>query len=113
MGQRASQVGAMNFDAVTVPHAALLGPKGRGFHIMMSVLEKGRVGIAALAVGTLGAWLERPLRPAEGRWLDAIAAAHAELERADPEMSSQGALRALRAAGGATARRARAAPASG
>ena len=51
MGQRASQVGALTFDGVTVPREALLGPKGRGFHIMMSVLEKGRVGIASLAVG--------------------------------------------------------------
>ena len=29
----------------------LLGEEGRGFHMMMSVLDKGRVGIAALAVG--------------------------------------------------------------
>ena len=34
---------------------ALLGPAGRGFHMMMSVLDKGRVGIAALAVGILQA----------------------------------------------------------
>jgi len=67
MGQRASQVGAMNFDAVTVPHAALLGPKGRGFHIMMSVLEKGRVGIAALAVGIAHAGLEAALAYARDR----------------------------------------------
>jgi hypothetical protein len=60
-------------------------------------------GIAAVLVGTLGAWLERPLRPAEGRWLDAMTAAHAELERADPETSAQGALRAMRAAAGASA----------
>ena len=35
---------------------ALLGPEeGRGFHMMMSVLDKGRIGIAALAVGILQA----------------------------------------------------------
>jgi alkylation response protein AidB-like acyl-CoA dehydrogenase len=67
MGQRASQVGALNFDGVTVSHDALLGPKGRGFHIMMSVLEKGRVGIGALAVGIAQAGLEAALGYARER----------------------------------------------
>ncbi|HTN95467.1 MAG TPA: acyl-CoA dehydrogenase family protein, partial [Nordella sp.] len=49
MGQRASQVGALTFNDVRLPSAALLGEEGRGFHMMMSVLDKGRVGIAALA----------------------------------------------------------------
>src|SRR3712207_429866 len=51
MGQRASQVGALVFEDVALPEDALLGEEGHGFHIMMSVLEKGRVGIGALAVG--------------------------------------------------------------
>jgi alkylation response protein AidB-like acyl-CoA dehydrogenase len=46
MGQRASQVGELHFERVKLPHDALLGKEGRGFHIMMSVLDKGRVGIA-------------------------------------------------------------------
>jgi hypothetical protein len=58
MGQRASQVGALHFDSVALPGDALLGEEGRGFHIMMSVLDKGRVGIAALAVGIAQAALE-------------------------------------------------------
>jgi hypothetical protein len=58
MGQRASQVGALDFHAVKLPAEALLGPEGRGFHLMMSVLDKGRVGIGALAVGILQAALE-------------------------------------------------------
>ncbi len=101
MGQRASQVGALNFDGVVVPREALLGPKGRGFHIMMSVLEKGRVGIASLAVGIAQAGLEAALAYARDRrqfgkpildnqglqWLLAdmakdIAAARALVERA-------------------------------
>lgn len=101
MGQRASQVGALNFDGVVVPREALLGPKGRGFHIMMSVLEKGRVGIASLAVGIAQAGLEAALGYARDRrqfskpildnqglqWLLAdmakdIAAARALVERA-------------------------------
>ncbi len=61
MGQRASQVGALNFDDVELPEDALLGELGRGFHIMMSVLDKGRVGIGALAVGIAQAGLEAAL----------------------------------------------------
>ena len=58
MGQRASPVGALHFDGVELPAEALLGEEGRGFHMMMSVLDKGRVGIAALAVGIAQAGLE-------------------------------------------------------
>jgi alkylation response protein AidB-like acyl-CoA dehydrogenase len=58
MGQRASPVGALHFDGVELPEDALLGQKGRGFHMMMSVLDKGRVGIAALAVGIVQSGLE-------------------------------------------------------
>lgn len=58
MGQRASQVGALTFTDVKLGPDALLGEAGRGFHMMMSVLDKGRVGIAALAVGIAQAGLE-------------------------------------------------------
>jgi alkylation response protein AidB-like acyl-CoA dehydrogenase len=67
MGQRASQVGALNFSEVALPPEALLGEEGRGFHIMMSVLDKGRVGIAALAVGLGQAGLEAALDYAQQR----------------------------------------------
>lgn len=67
MGQRASQVGALFFDDVKLPSEALLGPAGRGFHMMMSVLEKGRVGIAALAVGILQNALEESVSYAKTR----------------------------------------------
>jgi alkylation response protein AidB-like acyl-CoA dehydrogenase len=67
MGQRASQVGALNFDDVALPADALLGTEGRGFHIMMGALDKGRVGIAALAVGIAEAGLEAALDYAKTR----------------------------------------------
>jgi len=67
MGQRASQVGALTFDDVDLPADALLGEEGRGFHMMMSALEKGRVGIAALAVGIAQAGLEAALDYAQTR----------------------------------------------
>ena len=61
MGQRASQVGGLMFKDVLLPEDALLGEEGRGFHIMMSVLDKGRVGIASMAVGIAQAGLEASL----------------------------------------------------
>ena len=67
MGQRASQVGALSFSDVALSADALLGEEGRGFHIMMSVLDKGRVGIAALAVGIGQAGLEAALDYAQQR----------------------------------------------
>ncbi|MDJ0824319.1 MAG: acyl-CoA dehydrogenase family protein [Rhodobacter sp.] len=67
MGQRASQVGALNFKDVSLPGDALLGEAGRGFHMMMSVLDKGRVGIAALAVGIGQAGLEAAVDYAQAR----------------------------------------------
>lgn len=67
MGQRSSQVGELSFNDVELPADALLGVEGRGFHMMMSVLEKGRVGIAALAVGILQAGLEAAIEQAKIR----------------------------------------------
>ncbi len=61
MGQKASQVGTLTFTDVRLPADALLGDEGRGFHMMMGVLDKGRVGIAALAVGIGQAALEAAL----------------------------------------------------
>lgn len=67
MGQCASPCGALVFDHVKLPGNALLGPLNRGFHIMMSVLDKGRIGIAALAVGIAQAGLEAALDHAKTR----------------------------------------------
>lgn len=67
MGQRASQVGGLTFSDVRLGPDALLGQAGRGFHMMMSVLDKGRVGIAALAVGIAQAGLEAAVEYAATR----------------------------------------------
>ena len=67
MGQCASPVGALRFAGAVLPEDARLGPENRGFHMMMSVLDKGRVGIAALAVGILQAALEAALDYARTR----------------------------------------------
>jgi alkylation response protein AidB-like acyl-CoA dehydrogenase len=67
MGQRASPVGALHFDDVALGEDAVLGELNRGFHIMMSVLDKGRIGIAALAIGIAQAGLEAALDYAKTR----------------------------------------------
>ncbi|PSL17218.1 acyl-CoA dehydrogenase family protein [Shimia abyssi] len=67
MGQRASQVGALNFTDVKLPAGSMLGEENRGFHMMMSVLDKGRVGIASLAVGIGQAGLEAAVDYAQQR----------------------------------------------
>ena len=67
MGQRASPVGALYFEDVLLDEDALLGPLNRGFHIMMSVLDKGRIGIGALAVGIAQAGLDAAVEYAKTR----------------------------------------------
>jgi alkylation response protein AidB-like acyl-CoA dehydrogenase len=67
MGQRASQVGPLAFQDVRLPADSLLGPENRGFHHMMSVLETGRVGIAAMGVGILRAALDAAIAQAKTR----------------------------------------------
>ena len=67
MGQRGSPVGGLRFEGVRLAAGAMLGPEGRGFHLMMSVLDRGRVGIGALAVGLLQRALEESIAHARSR----------------------------------------------
>lgn len=67
MGQRASQVGELHFDGVRLGADSLLGAPDRGFHMMMGVLNKGRIGIAALAVGIVQAALDAAVEQARTR----------------------------------------------
>lgn len=67
MGQRGSHVGPLFFDKVSLPDESLLGDLNRGFYMIMSVLEKGRVGIGALAIGIAQAGLEASLEYAKSR----------------------------------------------
>lgn len=67
MGQRGSHVGPLFFDGAELPEEALLGELNRGFYMIMSVLEKGRVGIGALAVGIAQAGFEASLDYARTR----------------------------------------------
>ena len=60
-------MGALHFDNVALGADALLGQMNRGFHIMMSVLDKGRIGIGALAVGIAQAGLDAAVDYAKTR----------------------------------------------
>ncbi len=51
LGMRASDTSEVLFENCRIPADQLLGDEGRGFTHTMQVLEAGRIGIAALAVG--------------------------------------------------------------
>jgi alkylation response protein AidB-like acyl-CoA dehydrogenase len=51
LGMRASDTSEVLFDNCRIPADRLLGEEGQGFVHTMQVLEAGRIGIAALAVG--------------------------------------------------------------
>ena len=67
MGQRASQVGGFVFEDVHLSPEAILGTEGAGFGAILRVLEKGRVGIAALALGVLRAAFDASIEHATTR----------------------------------------------
>ena len=51
LGMRASDTSEVIFENCRVPAANLLGEEGQGFVNTLQVLDSGRIGIAALAVG--------------------------------------------------------------
>ena len=67
MGVRASDTAEVIFEDCTVSSDALIAPEGEGFHQALSVLERGRIGIGALAVGIGRAALEDSIRYASQR----------------------------------------------
>jgi acyl-CoA dehydrogenase len=52
MGQQGAHVCDVHFDETPVPAANRLGAEGEGFKIAMRVLDRGRLHIAAVCVGT-------------------------------------------------------------
>jgi alkylation response protein AidB-like acyl-CoA dehydrogenase len=51
LGMRASETSEVVFEQCRVPAAQMLGMEGQGFVNALQVLDAGRIGIAALAVG--------------------------------------------------------------
>jgi hypothetical protein len=51
LGMRASETSELVFENCRVPAAQMLGAEGQGFINALQILDAGRIGIAALAVG--------------------------------------------------------------
>ncbi len=58
LGHRASEHAHITFKECRVPRSALLGAPGDGFKVAMSALDRGRLGVAAGAVGVAQACLD-------------------------------------------------------
>ena len=62
VGWNASDTRALSFDDCRVPAANLLGAEGRGYAQFLSILDEGRVAIAALSVGLAQGCVDECLR---------------------------------------------------
>ena len=67
LGMRASDTSEVLFENCRIPADQLVGEEGRGFVDTMQVLDAGRIGIAALAVGLAQGAYEAALRYAQER----------------------------------------------
>jgi len=67
LGMRCSDTATLIFDNVLVPGPNLLGGAGDGFRQALSVLDNGRIGIAALSVGIAQGALDASLKYAKER----------------------------------------------
>lgn len=67
LGHRASEHVHITFRECRVPKSALLGAAGEGFKVAMSALDRGRLGVAAGAVGVAQACLDASIAFSKGR----------------------------------------------
>jgi alkylation response protein AidB-like acyl-CoA dehydrogenase len=67
LGVRASDTAALRFEDLRVPEENLLGQHNGAFSDVLQILQGGRVGIAAMAVGIARGALEESLKYAEER----------------------------------------------
>jgi alkylation response protein AidB-like acyl-CoA dehydrogenase len=67
MGLHASNTTELVLDQVTVPRENLLGVEGNGYKQFLAVLDGGRIGIGAMAVGIAQGAFEKSLRYAKQR----------------------------------------------
>ncbi len=61
MGLLSSKIAELRFEGCRVPAANLLGREGRGFRMALELLDTGRIGIGAQALGIAGAALDAAL----------------------------------------------------
>ncbi len=67
MGWNASDTRPLHFTDCHVPEANLLGPRGAGFRQFLTVLDIGRIGVAAMGVGLAQGALDQALAYAQER----------------------------------------------
>ena len=67
VGWNASDTHPLTLDGVRVPAANLLGERGEGFRNFLSILDEGRIAIAALATGAAEGCLEEAVGYAKSR----------------------------------------------
>ncbi len=67
VGWHASDTHPLSFDDVRVPEENLLGTRGRGYANFLSILDEGRIAIAALAVGAAQGCVDESVRYAKER----------------------------------------------
>jgi short-chain 2-methylacyl-CoA dehydrogenase len=67
VGWSASDTRELSFTDVRVPEANLLGEPGRGYAQMLSILDEGRIAVAALSVGLAQGCIDECLRYAAER----------------------------------------------
>jgi short-chain 2-methylacyl-CoA dehydrogenase len=67
MGWRSSDTHELAFQDARVPEGNLLGPRGQGFRQFLTILDGGRISVAALSVGLAQACLDASLKYAQER----------------------------------------------
>jgi alkylation response protein AidB-like acyl-CoA dehydrogenase len=67
LGMRSSDTATLLFDEVALPGENLLGSAGAGFRQALTVLDGGRIGIAALSVGIAQGAMDASIAYAKGR----------------------------------------------
>jgi len=67
MGWRASDTRELSFDDATVPEENVLGERGRGLKQFLTILDGGRISVAALSVGLAMGAYDESLRYAQDR----------------------------------------------
>ena len=67
LGIRASPTSAMTFENVRIPKENLIGEEGKGLRYALTILDSGRIAVAAQAVGIAQAALDDSLKYAKER----------------------------------------------
>jgi alkylation response protein AidB-like acyl-CoA dehydrogenase len=67
VGWNASDTHPLTFDDVRVPEENLLGERGRGYANFLSILDEGRIAIAALSVGAAQGCVDESVKYAKER----------------------------------------------